>query len=47
MEQSSPVLVQQLLRQTRQLSPSDLRKYFDGLFQRMTIASKEAMTEIM
>jgi hypothetical protein len=43
----SPTIVAQLLRQARQLSPSDLRLYFESMFCRMTPTSKEAMTEIM
>jgi hypothetical protein len=44
---SSPLLVQQLVRQIRSLSPSDLRLYFESLFQHMSTSSKEAMTELM
>jgi hypothetical protein len=44
---SSPLLVQQMVRQVRSLHPDDLRSFFESIFQKMTITSKEAMTEIM
>jgi hypothetical protein len=37
----------QLLRQTREMSSSDLKVFFEILFSRMTFSSKEAVTEIM
>ncbi|KAI8897007.1 hypothetical protein BC833DRAFT_595358 [Globomyces pollinis-pini] len=42
-----PMNVQSLIRQAKELSPTDLRIYFEKLFSRMTASSKEAMTEIM
>ncbi len=39
--------VSQLLRQTRGMSPANLKLYFEALFARMTTGSKEAVTEIL
>jgi hypothetical protein len=45
--ESTPIAVANLLRETRQLSTTELKEFFEKMFGRMNPSSKEAMTEIM